>query len=69
MTDPDVISFSLPKGSNLIENLDRMREGISRSIAIRKALEYVVIQNPNTFRSLIGLSSLPEIQNDLPAQA
>jgi hypothetical protein len=64
MEGQDTITFSLPKGSKLIERLDSIRGDIRRSKAIRIILECILSQPDDYVRNVIGVKSLIKNSNN-----
>lgn len=55
-------SFTIPKGDNTMIQFDAIIKPVDRSTAIRMVLQYVISQDPNFLRRLLGL---PEIQESI----
>jgi len=58
----DRITIWLDKESKTKTRLDRLRGNVNQSKAIRILLDYLMIQDPNFVRMLLGLSNLTEEQ-------
>lgn len=65
MEDQDTITFSLPKGSTLINRLDGIRGNIRRSKAIRIILEVILSQEDSYVRNILGVKTPIENKSEV----
>lgn len=57
-------SVTIPKGDNTMQKFDEIRGPVDRSFAIRQVLQYIISQDPNFLRRLLGL---PEVLDAVPS--